>query len=83
MTLCFPPLGPWVFAKLAVVQVTEHSKLHCAKYLERWTLSGKSENELVPKFRVIFAVKLYFLQFKQGETFAKKRPGLVHMQGFL
>jgi hypothetical protein len=31
-------------------------------------LSGKSENELVPKFRVIFALKLYFLQFKQRET---------------
>jgi hypothetical protein len=75
VTLCFSPLWPVAFAELAVVQAKEHSKLHCAKCLERWTLSGKSENELVPKFRVIFAAKLYFLQFKQRETSPRNKPG--------
>jgi hypothetical protein len=41
-------------------------------------LSGKSENELVPKFRVIFAPKLYFLQFQQRETSPRNQPARAH-----
>ena len=63
------PFGPVVsLSMFAIGLLKEHSKLHCAKYLERWMLSGKSENELVPKFRVIFAAKLYFLQIRKHET---------------
>jgi hypothetical protein len=80
-----------VFVELGVVQVKKHSKLHCAKCLERWILWGKSDNELVPKFRVVFAARLYFLQIrkhrKHGEGQARnastyKNPGSCDLKHF-